>query len=276
MKVSKTYKVKCKALLCALSLAVSAVSAVPAVSSVTARAGDSYIEYTGSAVGRREPDFLYGERHILRYDDGRLAERTVLYTCADGAPFARKRVRYVEAEAPDFLFDDASNGMQEGVRTEGAARTMFFRASGHDAQKSAPVPKVPGLVVDAGFDAFIQAHWSELMAGKGVPLRFLVPSRLTQMSFEVLHLGADRFDGKPTEVFRMKLSGILGWFFSGIDVAYDADDHTLVRYQGLSDLRDASGDNLQADIVFHANDRKPSTAQAMAAAQAAPLAPCHR
>ena len=265
MKISKAMKVKCQVILCALALAASAA----------AGAGD-YLEYTGSATGRREPEFLYGERHILLYDEKRLAERTVLYTCANGAPFARKRVRYVEAAAPDFLFDDASNGMQEGVRTEGAARTMFFRANGLDKEKGAPVPHVPGLVVDAGFDAFIQAHWNELMAGKEVPLRFLVPSRLTDMSFEVQRLRTDHFDGQPTEVFRMKLSGILGWFFSGIDVAYTAADHQLVHYEGLSDLRDASGDNLWVNIVFHANERKPSSAQAMAAAQAAPLAPCHR
>lgn len=259
-------KVKCMAGLCALGLAASAA----------AGAGDGYIEYTGSAIGRRESEFLYGERHFLRTDEGRLAERTVLYTCANGAPFARKLVRYVEAAAPDFVLDDASNGMQEGVRTQGKARTMFFKASGHDVEKSAPVPDVPGLVVDAGFDAFIQAHWNELVAGNGVPLRFLVPSRLQEMNFEVRYLHADHFDGRSTEVFRMKLSGILGWFFSGIDVAYDAADHQLVHYQGLSDLRGPSGDNFEANIVFHANDRKPSSAQAMAAAQAAPLAPCQR
>jgi hypothetical protein len=62
--------------------------------------------------------------------------------------------------------------------------------------------------------------------------------------------------------------------FSGIDVAYDAAEHRLVQYQGLSDLRDAGGDNYQANIVFHASERKASSAQAMAAAKSARLAPC--
>jgi len=249
---------------------------VLALYSVAAHAADEYIEYTGTATARQKADFLYGERHVLLYDDGRLAERTVLYTCADGAPFARKSVHYVEAAAPDFFFDDVSNGMQEGVRSEGTSRYMFFRGGKLDAEKRAPVPSVPGLVVDAGFDAFIQAHWSELMKDKEVPLHFLVPSRLQVMNFEVEHLRADRFDGRPTEVFRMKLSGILGWLFSGIDVAYDTADHQLVHYEGLSDLRDASGDNLQANITFHANQRKPSSAQAMTEVEAAPLASCRR
>jgi hypothetical protein len=257
--------VKYWVLLCTLALAATA----PAL------AADEYIEYTGAASARQKADFLYGERHIMLFSDGRLAKRTVLYTCADGTPFARKKVSYVQPTAPDFYFDDSSNGMQEGVRSDGATRTMFFKANRIDAEKSAPLPATPGLVIDTGFDEFIQAHWNEFMRDSAVPLRFLVPSRLQAMSFVVEHLRSGRFDGRPTEVFRMKLSGILGLIFSGIDVAYDAADHRLVQYEGLSDLRDAAGDNLQANIVFPADARKPSSAQAMAAAQSAPLAPCH-
>jgi hypothetical protein len=251
--------------LCVLALAGPAAHA----------AGDEYIEYTGAANAHHGPDFLYGERHILLYRDGRLSERTVLYTCANGAPFARKTVTYLEPAAPDFYFVDASNGMQEGVRSRGGARSMFFRASLAAPEKSAPLPDTSELVVDAGFDTFIQAHWSELMRGAPVPLRFLVPSRLQVMDFEVQHLRSDSFDGRPTEVFRMKLSGILGLLFSGIDVAYGASDHLLVHYDGLSDVRDPAGANLQANIVFHAGERRPSSPQAVAAAEAATLAPCH-
>jgi hypothetical protein len=152
---------------------------------------------------------------------------------------------------------------------------VFFRANRIEPEKSAPLPPTADLVADAGFDAFIQTHWSALMHGAPLPLRFLVPSRLQLMSFEVQHMRSDRLDGKPTEVFRMKLSGILGLVLPGIEVAYDAADHILVHYEGLSDLRDASGDNLQASIVFHGAERGPGSAQAIAAAQAATLAPCH-
>ena len=245
------------------------------VAAGAAHAGsDEYTEYSGIARAHHKPGFLYGERHLLFYRDGHLIERTVLYTCENGAPFARKRVTYTEDQAPDFFLDDVSNGMQEGVRSEGVARTMFFKANRASATKSAPLLREPSLVVDAGFDNFIPAHWNSLMHGTAVPLTFSVPSRLQAMSFEVQHLHPDYFDGRPTEVFRMKLAGIFGPLFAGIEVAYDAADHRLVHYEGLSDLRDTSGDNLQADIAFHADDRRPSSAQAVAAAKAAPLAPC--
>jgi hypothetical protein len=256
-------------------LRVSAcIWALAAASATTCAASDEYREYLGTATARHGRDFLYREYHILRYRDGRLAERTVLYSCADGAVFARKRMTYVQAAAPDFDFIDASNGMQEGVRTQGAARSMFFKADQAAAERSAPLPQSSELVVDAGFEAFVQAHWNDLMRRPAVPLRFLVPSRLQAMEFEVQHLRSDHFEGKPTEVFRMKLSGVLGMLFSGIELAFSATEHWLVHYEGLSDLRDPSGSNLQVNIVFPSEERRPSSPQAAAAAQAALLAPC--
>ena len=63
---------------------------------------DAYVSYSGVARARGSNQFLYGEHHVLRYQAGRLAERVVLYTCRDGAPFARKTVSYVDPIAPDF------------------------------------------------------------------------------------------------------------------------------------------------------------------------------
>jgi hypothetical protein len=239
-----------------------------------AQADDEYIEYTGTASARHAQQVLYGEHHVLVYRAGHLRERLVLYTCPNGAAFARKKVSYLDPQAPDFLFDDASNGMQEGVRGQDGERFVFFRANRIEPEKSAPLPRAADLVADAGFDDFIHAHWSTLMNGVALPLRFLVPSRLQAMSFEVQHLRSDRVDGTPAEVFRLKLTGVLGMVVPGIEVAYDTAQHVLLRFEGISDLRDAAGDNLQASIVFRPGDRRPASAQAFAAAEQANIAPC--
>jgi hypothetical protein len=236
---------------------------------------DGYIEYTGTARARHAQRILYQEHHFLAYRAGRLSKRLVLYTCPNGAAFARKQVNYVDSQAPDFFFEDASNGMQEGVRTQNGERSEFFRANRVEPEKSAPLPKVTGLVADAGFDEFIRAHWSTLMTDDPVPLHFLVPSRLQALDFEVRHLRSDRADGRPAQVFRLQLAGLLGLVLPGIEVTYDAADRVLVRFEGISDLRDASGDNLQASIVFPVSDRRPGSAQSFATAEQASIAPCH-
>ena len=236
--------------------------------------GDDYLSYTGTANALRSHQFLYAEKHVLAEHDGKLAQRVVLYMCRNGAPFARKIVSYVDPLVPDFVVEDASDGMREGIRGDGRGRTVFFRAGSGEAEKSAVLPSVPGLVADAGFDEFLRANWQTLIADKELRIHFLIPSRLEDMGFWVEALRSEQIAGVPVDVFRLKLAGIFGWFLPGIDVYYGASNHVLMRYVGLSDLRDASGDNFKVDISFDPKDRQPAGKDALESALKATLAPC--
>ena len=112
------------------------------------------------------------------------------------------------------------------------------------------------------------------MAGQSLRMNFLVPSRLEEYSFKVQRLRSDTVDGRTVEIFRLNLSGVLGWITPNIDVYYDDKDKTLIRYVGLSDLRDASNDNFKARIEFRPDERTGSDEQGMKSALTAPLAPC--
>jgi hypothetical protein len=257
-----------------LGLAIRVVfTTVLATGAVVARAAD-YVSYSGTAVDVQSRAFRYGERDVLAYVDGRLAERVVLYTCRDGTPFARKTVSYVDSFAPNFTLEDASDGMREGIRGTGGERQVFFREAPAAAEKSGALPPVAGLVADAGFDEFVRARWQPLTGDRTVTMRFLVPSRLNDMAFKVQQTRSDRVDGVPVDVFRLKLAGIIGWILPGIDVYYSVPDRELLRYVGLSDLRDASGDNMKVDITFNPSDRHPASAEQIETARHARLAPC--
>lgn len=237
---------------------------------------DGYVSYTSVARARHSTDVLYGERHVLLYKEGRVAERAVLYTCRDGSAFARKVVTYSSALVPDFLFEDASNGMREGIResTTSGARSVFYRERSGDPEKSGPVPSVAGLVADAGFDEFVQSHWDSLVGGQALEVRFLLPSRLNDYGFQVQRLRGDSIQGAPAEVFRLRLSGIWGWFIPGIDVYYRSSDHLLLRFDGISGLHDAGGNNYKTTIDFPVEERKAASAQSMLDARDAPIARC--
>ena len=242
-----------------------------------AKASDEYLAYFGIATAQRTGKMLYGENHVLHYQDGRLSERVVLYTCPDGTPFARKTSTYANPLAPDFLLEDMTNGVREGVRAgdrPGSPRSIFFRASQGELEKSAPLPALNELVIDSGFDEFIRRNWDALVASGSLPLQFLVPSRLEAMSFRLQHLRNGIEEGVPTEVFRLKLQGIAGWIAPSIDVSYSERDHVLVRYEGMSNLRDNGGENFRVDITFRLRDRKPSDPAAVASALHASLRAC--
>jgi hypothetical protein len=249
------------------------LSAPPAMAATPS--SDIYLSYSGTATAPHSGEILYSEHDVLHYRDGRLADRVVLYACRDGQPFARKAAVYGDHPlAPDFSMDDVSTGMREGVRTRAGQREVFFRRVHVEGEKSAPLPSVPQLVVDTGFDEFIRANWQRLVDGEEMEMRFLVPSRLDEMSFQVQRLRAEQLDGIPMEVFRLKLAGALGWVLPGIEVSYSAEGHILMRYTGLSDLRDAAGNNLPASITFHSIDRRLGTEQESETARQAVLAAC--
>ena len=247
---------------------------LPGVAVAATVPADGYLAYSGTATALHSSKFLYGERHVVQYRAGRIAARVVLYTCADGSAFARKAVQYVDPIAPDFQLDDAANGMLEGIRSAPNGRAVFFRASRSGTEKSGPLPRDAGLVADAGFDEFVRANWQRLMSDKTLSMPFLVPSRLNDYGFQVQHVRSEVTAGTPAEVFRLRLGGIWGWFLPGIDVYYSAADHVLVRYVGLSDLRDASGDNFKTEILFPPQERTAAAEQNMRDAEQARLAAC--
>lgn len=238
------------------------------------RGEDRYARYVGSAYAPGSKRILYHEEHVLLQRDGTLAERIVLYRCPNGTPFARKVSQYDALLAPDVALENGDTGMQQGVRHAQGMHQVYFRASRGEPEKSAPLPNDPSLVIDAGFDEFIRANWRALLDGKTIPLHFLVQSRLEAMNFKVYHLHSERTEDAAVETFRLKLDGVVGWVLPSIDVSYSSDEHVLMRYTGLSDLRDSHGDNYRAEIVFRNADRAPATAADARAARAVPLGRC--
>ena len=236
----------------------------------------SYLSYDGTAVEPDDGSVLYRESHYVAMQGSRVLERLVLYRCADGTPFARKRV----ADSPrlpwlpEFEMTDARLGYVEGARADDAAVQVYVREPGEPDTEREALEEVPqDLVGDAGFDRFVQDNWQKLLAGETVHFHFLVPSRLDYLGFKVRHIGREQIGDTPVEVFRLALGGLLGLIVSGIDVAYEADTRVLMRFEGLSNVRDPEGDNYVARIDFPLSARRVETSpEALEAARSVPLA----
>jgi len=120
---------------------------------------------------------LYREQHWVRSEGARTIERLVLYRCADGTPFGRKRVDYRPSPvAPDFHFEDGRTGYVEGLLRRGNVPTVFVRALPGVAERVAALPS-SRLVADAGFDEFIRRPWPTLVAGPPIAPAFPLAPR---------------------------------------------------------------------------------------------------
>jgi hypothetical protein len=208
--------------------------------------------FTGYARDTETGALLYLETHEV-HDAGTTSElREVRYRSdAQSEPFARKTLRYgADRQRPSFEFVDQRSGFAESVERRGDAFRVTSRAGREASLRIGTLDHGDVDVIDAGFDEFVRARWSELQRGGGLNAPFLVPSRLDAVNFRVRKVGDTRIDGAPASVIRLSLAGPLGWLLPDIDVTYRDRDQRLLRYRGLTNIRDAGGKLLSAQIDF--------------------------
>jgi hypothetical protein len=158
-----------------------------------------------------------------------------------------------------------SEGLERGAR----GMTVFERGRGSPVRSKLLADA--DLVADAGFDEFVRARWNTLEAGDALVVSFLVPSRLDTVKFRVRKTGETTIEGQSASVFRLSVAGPLGWLLPDIDVSYRRHDRRLLRYRGITNLRDGAGDMISAQIDFSDSDRTDSAVD-LEALRAQPLA----
>lgn len=239
-----------------IAAALVALATVPALAAEI-WTGDAYLA-DGGALAYRETHYRFG------------AERLVVYTCPDGRPFARKTIlENSDAQAPDFSLRDARWGYREGVRGSGDAREAFVQRTPEQAEKSAPLDLPADGVIDAGFDAYVRRHWEALARGDILRFDFLVPSKRAFYAFDLSRLEAASDAAHLT--LRLALGTWYAFLAPHIDVTYDRRTRRLLRFSGMSNIRDATLKNLDVRIEF---PQAPATATAeqVAIARRVPLA----
>jgi hypothetical protein len=228
--------------------------------------------FTGYARSLDGAALLYVESHAISGGGDADETRVVLYRCAAGAaPFARKQLDYAtDRIAPAFAFEDARSGFAEGLRRNAGAMEVFARAGPTARMRSEVLPQVASMVADAGFDEFVRARWDSLEKGGALAVPFLVPSRLGSVIFKVRKIADATVAGDIVSVFRLSVAGPIGWFLSDIDVSYRQRDRRLVRYRGITNVRNATGSMLEAQIDFPDADRSDAAVD-LPALRALPL-----
>jgi len=228
-------------------LVVATLVAMP----VRAANADTPRRYTGIAhdAGGR---LLYRETH---YVDG--ASRLVLYRCADGRAFARKRVQG-SGFAPDFEFADGRDGYREGVRSQAGSRTVFWKPSAAKSSRQAAVATTGAEVFDAGFDAYVRRHWTALERGAPLRARFLLPSRLDAVGIRLQSQA-----GAPPGYLdlAMRLDAWYGFVLPEFRMRYRKSDRWLARFEGIGTIRNATGAYPKLRIDF------PEAPEAVAGAE---------
>ena len=260
---------------CACALVLTLTSAVAGSATAPSLSSAGAVRwFEGKAYRASSQQLMYVESHWVA-DDGAQPSRLVLYLCPDGKAFARKRIQETgHPQAPDFVLDDGRTGFQEGVRTEGGKRIVFVRKEKGAAEQTATLDTSPMPVVDAGFDDYIRAHWSELGANVSKTIPFVIPSRLGTMKFRVKREADTTIEGRKARHYRLSLDSRIGFALPHIDVDYDASTRELLRFDGIANMHASGGDNVKARILI--DPAKYRDVRDMTAAEELPLdGHCH-
>ena len=227
----------------------------------------------GTAFAAGSDRVVYREEHWLYRVQGQ-NRRVVLYRCAHGGePFARKLLSEANLPwTPDVDYEDGRDGYREGLRTEAGQRVVYVRKQRGADERSATVDLGDDTVVDAGFDAFVRAHWQATASPDGTRVRFLVPSRLGLIKLRIKSANDDVLDGVPVRRLRMSLDAWFGFAVPPITLTYSSAEHRLRRFEGLSNVHDAHGGNQTVRIDFPAQDDLSATPQSLQQALSVPLA----
>lgn len=211
-----------------------------------------YIGHALDAQGRP----LYQEEHFLEPTAGGGEQRLVIYRCPDGQPFARKHLRRAAGTfLPTFDLEDRRSDYREGVAAAGNGVRVFAGTSAAEPDSGVELEPQSTWVADAGFDAFIQARRAELEQGRTLRFEFLVPAEGRTRPLTVRKVREGQMLGRPASLYRLELGAWYGFLAPHIDGWYDRDSGRLLRYQGISNIRDAGGRSLEARIDFPPDQR---------------------
>ena len=213
------------------------------------------LERVGYAYDRASGAPLYSEHHFQQFDGADMVAHRVEYRNPSGTRFAGKTLHYGgQPFAPAFRLDDSRDGYAEGGRQRGSVYEMFRIVDGRE--KKAEVAAGPDLVVDAGFDRFVQACLGALRRGEARKVRLGIPGRLASMSFVIEP--APRATARAEEIeLRVRPDSLMRFIVDPIHLTYDVRSGRLRRYVGISNIRNASGERHDARIVFPPDGRRP-------------------
>ncbi len=215
-------------------------------------------ERVGYAYDAKSGELVYSESHNEMFMDGNIISDKVTYRDANGNVIAEKEVDYAGSSVmPDFSLQNYVTGHKEIANKLESELRIVFTPNEKTTPDSEIIPLPEEGIIDAGFDRFIVSHWQEIIEGKKLVQKMLIPSLKQFIEFRIYQESVDEVAGKrtlkvaPNSIFIRLLADPLV-------LEYDLDKPRLLSYEGKSNMRNASGDNLQVRIEFPPEEYKLS------------------
>lgn len=220
---------------------------------------DDLLWAIGTAWSPDKSKVLYQEFHFAENPELDLPTR-VQYRNPDGSLIAEKSMDYsLSMTSPSITQIDYRNTARIATEFVPDARDpqvrVGFQAHDSNEYRQQNVPYRDAMVVDAGFDPFIRQNWQRMVSGRSVSAHFLVPSRLDTVRVNLSQTDTNNCTGVDVEMhcFVIRPAGLLrvvGFLVDPIYIGYEQESQRLMMFNGLSNLRDDTGDPRNVLITY--------------------------
>lgn len=220
---------------------------------VTTLPAQADLSFTGYAYDLDNGQLLYTEHHQRLNENSDQPVLRTEFRDTDGEVFAEREV-ICDSDMMVQRFDmqDHRIGYREQVTRAAQSMTLIKTPVEQDSESEIiRDSRIAEVIVDAGFNSYVTRHWDKLLSGKTLRFEFASVDRLELLKLQVKHVGSASENGVAIERFEMNAANfIIRLLLDPIEVDYYADTRELFRYQGISNMKDAEGDNYSVRIEF--------------------------
>jgi len=191
---------------------------------------------------------VYKEQHTVTYNgDEVVRSRTTYFDPEDRVIGSLVSEYEASPQFNDYTFEDRRKQYVDGVRLDGDSVCLFRREAPGAAEETECLDRDDAQIVGQGFHHFIVEHLEAIAAGEVFHVKLALPSRLDQFNFRIRTL---RSEGDRLWIRLEVDHWLLRLFAPHIDVLYDRPKGHLLRYEGISNVADASGECIPVRIEY--------------------------
>lgn len=227
-----------------------------AVLALPAMAGTE--RFYGYAFDLKTDRHLYTEVHEQRIEDGRWQGGSIRYYWPDGRPMGVKTLDFSsDPYIPVYRLDLPEQGYSEGITAVGDTVQLERRDKTGAKPESASVKHEGAMCADSGFHSLIVASFDSLMSGKTMNFRLVAAGSLDAFRFRARRIEDTQFEGRPAVRFYVEPDSLLRLLVDPLEMVYDAQQHRLLEYRGVSNIRDPkTGDMFVTRIAYYSEPPK--------------------
>lgn len=207
--------------------------------------------FKGTAITAKDQRPIYTEDHQVEYNGPLVNKVVTTYRSPEGKEIAKlTSIFNGNSQLPNTEFIDQRTGIKEITTLKGDEyHIKTIDSKGKERTGSIDVKN--NLVCGQGYHNFIISNMDSFKIGETKELRFIIPSMRDYFTFDLTYLGPLNKD-KPDEVsFRLDITNwILKMFADKIQVTYSKKDKVLLRYEGLTNLKNDKGDQYDAILTY--------------------------